>query len=392
MTRFKIILLGGITVAAIAILVVAGLFSRSRPQETSGVGAGGYSTSMPQAAPQPNAFLPSVGQGGHTALGGGTAPSGASSGSAFIPKIPSLDEIQNVISSAVSPPSITSTLLALPAVLDSELTVSSDGAVNTRDYLTYLVLHAQDAKFDFTKLGEIVTSTDTAPPSLTRFIDQALTSGNYAAVKDKIAILRELDMGKIGLEGNIKVATSGIEVARNAMALDKLTLDLIDRFTELQTGTLSRSEFDDFYGKYKNTVAFYARQFLGGAGILAKNDSGQNGNYDFVSWISHLFGLNNRAEASPPLIGGMVSIYTPCTCLYLMAAAYGAILVGPPDPGTFAISPFSMLYMNYMPFSGHWVLGLDVPVPIPCLEQALFICVPSILPGTLGPVLIMGTS
>jgi len=85
--------------------------------------------------------------------------------------------------------------------------------------------------------------------------------------------------------------------------------------------------------------------------------------------------------------GGMV-----LTNIYCTASHNNWIIVGPPVPRSVMLDPGSILYRNYQPFIGHWVLGLANAFE-PCL---MWVCTPlGCFPVPIGGgerVWIMGTS
>ena len=85
--------------------------------------------------------------------------------------------------------------------------------------------------------------------------------------------------------------------------------------------------------------------------------------------------------------GGMVLSDVFCT-----ASFNTWIIVGPPKGGSFTWDLGTILYREFQPFPGHWVLGL-ANIFEPCLEWVcgLFFCVPVPIGGG-ERILMMGTS
>jgi hypothetical protein len=387
-SREKILVLAALVVTTsfvVSVFVISGQKTTDR-----GAGAGKQEAANSGAGVPANAFLPAKPQG----IAGGVSAAQeeaakTSTREEFQTNLPSLEEIKNNIASSLPQVSFSSTtssakneLLTLPAIADSEIAIDPNGTKNALGYFEYLAVHYKDLNFDYRKINDIIDAKSKLPPSVVGLIDEALAGNSYGSADKPLGVLKEFVLAKIEFEKSIKVAEGAISTSRTVVGLDRLAIDLIDRFNDLQSGAIVRNQFEDFYAKYKNTNEFYNNSFLKDAGLISYEESG-----NMFSKILGILGFGRIANAKLPL-GGMVFWQTYCTCSFV-----GAIMVGPPVGGNFALPLFFVLYSNFSPTIGHYVLGLYSPAPIPCLQYAGVVCIPDlVIPGTLGPVIMMGTS
>lgn len=85
----------------------------------------------------------------------------------------------------------------------------------------------------------------------------------------------------------------------------------------------------------------------------------------------------------PKPFGGKIITKVDCDC-----SGFTWIVVGPPVPGSFIITPATRIYREYRIEIGRWVLGLADLILAPCMKKDL-VCVPV---GWGFPVRIIGTS
>jgi hypothetical protein len=363
---------------------------KNSPAAGTGVNVGGSNGGgLPDAfAPRPAQQMPEAG----SRLGSGlTAPEGVSSpanSGQFEVNLPLLEELGKIVSSsplqgpAVSSPQVPR-LLSLSQVPDSELAIDPGGAKDFKGYFEYLSVHYRGLDFDYNNLNKLLRPGDKFYPSPTTLIDAALRSGTFSSTTASLDILKEFAAAKIKFEKSVKVTGVAISDAKTVISLDELTTELIDKFNALTEGRLSNADFSDFYGEYKNTQEFYGEALLKEAGLAAPVGYGK----DIFSEIFDALGLRKIAEAQLPL-GGPILWETVCTCSFV-----GAITVGPPVGGEFALPPFFILFPFFDPTIGNYVLGLYSPEPIPCLQYVVLACLPDpTIPTTFGPVIMLGTT
>lgn len=350
----------------VSVFVISGQKATDR-----GAGAGKQEAANSGAGVPTNAFLPAKPQGiagGVSAAQGGAAKT--STREEFQANLPSLEEIKNNIASSLPQVSLSSTtgsakneLLALPVVADNEIAIDLSGTKNALGYFEYLAVHYKDLSFDYRKINDIIDAKSKFPPSIVGLIDEALASSSYSSAAKPLGVLKEFVLAKIGFEKSIKVAEEAISTSRTVVGLDRLIVDLIDKFNDLQSGAIARNQFEDFYAKYKNTNEFYNNSFLKNAGLISYEESG-----NMLSKILGVLGFGEIANAQLPL-GGMIVWQTFCTCSFV-----GAIMVSPPVGGSFALPVYYLLFANFSPTIGHFVPGFIPPLQYHvCSTLVLFV-------------------
>ena len=147
------------------------------------------------------------------------------------------------------------------------------------------------------------------------------------------------------------------EIKAKAIAVDRLTVELIGKFESFRAGDLSRAELQDFLDKSKATAARETRS-LQAMGPASGSEPG---------WvkIAERLGLGGMARAAYIPFGGPVTATVGCFC-----PPFGlAVTVGPPKGGMFYLTiPFlaSPLFFPFRsPRIGSLVLGVAT-VPAPC--------------------------
>ncbi len=274
-------------------------------------------------------------------------------------------------------------LPSLPQVADNELVVTDSGAADLVGYYKYLALHYREIDFDYKKLNRTLGESDAFYPSPSKLIDRALAGGS-SSVKDSLGTLKEFARAKIEFEKKIPVSRRGIPIDKEAIGFDLLTVQLIEKFESLDSGDLTKDEFTRFYTDYKTAADSYSDKFkesIDGPRIGWREN--------LIPRIAAFLGLADIANAQAvPALGGPIILQTICTCSFV-----GAITVGPPVGGNYALPPVFTLFPNFSPTIGHFVLGVYAPAPVPCLQFVGLACVPDpVIPGAIGIVILMGTS
>lgn len=92
-----------------------------------------------------------------------------------------------------------------------------------------------------------------------------------------------------------------------------------------------------------------------------------------------------KAEAFGLPFGGLITSMTYCTCSFNFLVALSL-----PRPGLYVYSPYStLLFMDYAPLPGSWLLGRFIPGVQACWMYAGLTCFP--VPN-LGTIIATGTS
>lgn len=272
--------------------------------------------------------------------------------------------------------------LELPTVLTSDLKVDETGAKNFAEYMDQVITLSQNITFPYEKFTAISAGTSETILFAEDLIDRAGKENNFSKYRTGLVTMKEFSEYKIGAIKEIKVTGEAIDFNQKAIAFEKLKIDLLEKAIDLADGKMKKEDFDDYYKKYNNTAFYYLEQFKGKYSGLANQR-----NSSFFETLADVFGLRKIAQAFLPLpFGGMISFTLPCPCSFGLSIA-----VGPPVPGKFFISAFgSRIYPFFKPTPGSWILGDYSLTPVPCLQVAFPVCVPSDF--SQGVVIIAGTS
>lgn len=278
-------------------------------------------------------------------------------------------------------PLSSSNLLQLPSVTDAEIAVDPSGARNLAAYLEYFVSHDKEIRFPQNGFDAALKTEGGAPFLPLDLVEVALNIGNFNMVHASLAAMREFVSAKIEFLKSIKVYGAAVGVSKTMIAMDRLTLQLIDKAFAVEQGTLTRAELEDFFQKYKATATFSHEEFEGSYGGLSWYR--EESFFDKVADTLGLRPLLVRAAMVP--FGGPIILTIPCSC----SLGVG-IKVGPPKGGTFYLSVAFQASPAFFPFKAvhpkAFILGNYTPASIPC--NALPACA-TIIPGV---VTMAGTS
>jgi hypothetical protein len=382
MNHPRIVLLGVVALIVMIILVSIGFSPKLRPGQVSNMGTG-QSPFPREYAPNfsINAFLPSSGQ---ISLGGGS-PQNAEPPIFQGKPVTTLEDIAAIIGGAGAAPT-TGNLLPLPNVSDAEIKIDASGAGNVIDYLTYFNTHAIDGgiSFDNQRFEKVLKDGNGILLFTPDLIDKALAGNNFAEVHDSLTVQRDFALAEIAYLKSIRVTAGIASFHKEAIAMEELLIQLIDKTFAVEAGALSKSEFTNFYQKFRMTAESAHGQFVSQSGVLSLGSSGEN----FFARILRDLGFARTARAQTDFsFGGRIGLPVFCLC-----DAGFWVIVGPPKPASlfvplaFVASPFFHIWRSLSP--GVWWLGLYLPsAQIPCLSA--FFCSPI---GSGGLILTTGTS
>jgi hypothetical protein len=284
-----------------------------------------------------------------------------------------------------------SDLLPIPDVPDSELIIQPDGVRAKDEYLNRFALTAAEIDFDFSRFSSVIRDEHGLFLLPQELITAGIADGGLARVLSSLYTLRDFIEAKVVFFRSIPVTGEAIEVNRSMIAVDKLTLLLIDRAVAAANGTLSLEDLSRYTEQYAATVAFYSEAFQRGEALGV-------GAPDLFTRLLNHFSIfispvrTARAQSAGLPFGGFITTIQECTCLagYMMWLTPGYN----PEPGTYtffisyATIASPLLYLYKVPLPGHWILGNYLPAPGPCTSGAL--CVPS--GAFIGIVSFAGTS
>lgn len=387
MTSPKFFIIGGIAAALIFTALV--FFAPNARIKTNNSGSAGLLQAPSAAGVPANAFLPKVADSNPVKSLPASesvdtvAPLSSSESpknSKFQAQTPLLDDIKKMFSaSSVSTKPAPNEMLALPDVPESDISIDKNGVSNSLDYMEYFVTHGTEINFSNEDFQSFPKDEKKIPLSIMGFVDKVLGDNSSENNEAARASLAKYLLAKIVYLKSIKVNGPAVALSREMIAADRVSLSLVDRAFSAKKGEMPRTEFDDYYSKYKNTVTSIHSDLVAEAQSLTLGKSGN------LFWrLAGVFGLGRIAFAAPLLVGGPVLVTIPCTC-----APWGVeIIVGPPMKGvfyltaTFMASPLFFPYRQTQP--GSFDLGLAVLPPMPCNvdPSCLVMAAPIILDGT----------
>lgn len=293
----------------------------------------------------------------------------------------------------VAPPPSAAELLPLPAVTDNELAISASGASTFSSYLEAFVQRGGELEFDGTKLDALPQNAGGFPLLVADLIEAAIRTGNFGGVRAPLGIHEELLTAKVAWERTIPVRESAVAASKTIIAVDRLTLDLIERAYAVADGTLTRRAFEEHYEQYQATLDFYRKQFRSAGGVSYESPGRE---LSGLTKLLRVFGLSPevaRAVAAP--FGGFITFTRSCSCiggyaLYLTPGYVPAPLTPAVLFLSYAVAATPAIFLNHAPVVGHWILGSYAPTPHPCLHDPPD-CDPAGLPA-IGNIITAGTS
>jgi len=383
-------LLTGIAFASILLLgFVIVLFPRQQAQPLSSLNKGEQPKVVSTSVPAPaNAFVPANDSSLNfpTATFRGIPVSSLNDVARVIALSPSSSPLPHGAASAT--PSLSEqtpeNYLSVPIVPDAELNITPLGASNTADYFKYFNGHFRDVPFDVTRFDLALKDKNGTVLFLNDLVEMALAAHNFSGIRGSLAIQRDFAEAEIKFMKSIKVTGSAIEVNREAIGFEMLSVDVIDKAFAVASGTLPESDFISYYGRFVATAQAAHQRLISQSGILSLAAEKQ------PTWISGLLqrlGIKALAQSVNPPFGGTVITDVPCPC-----DAGEWVTIGSPVPASLFVPWAFIASPVFFPFKalhpGAWWLGLYNPVvEVPCLVPPVCSLV-----GTGGEIIMAGTS
>ena len=292
------------------------------------------------------------------------------------------------IKDSVSPPTLIpprqDEILTLPEVVESDLVIDQAGVKNLQTYLEYFNAHSNEIIFNYgEKFASVLKDESGIPLFPVDLIEKASKENNFASIHNSLSIFEEFFSAKINFLKSIKVWGDALGINKTMIGLDKLTLDLMDKTLDFESGKITKADFEDFFKKYKATGLFYNFQFT-----EKFNASSSIQSRGFINDLFALFGLTKIARAFGFPFGGVILFTIPCLC-----SGGVSLIVTAPIGGNFYISfatiasPAFFLYRMLHP--GALILGNFVIGSPGCWEPAIP-CIPINFP--LVTITMAGTS
>lgn len=396
MSHSKIVLGGAVVILGMLFLAIVGWAPKFSPVgvSTNVIPSGQETTppaspyfplpsSSPAAYPQ-NGFLP---QSNSTTLAGNQNSFPAVfNGQA----VTSLNDVANIIASSpsISASSTSVVALAMPAVADSDITIDASGVATVKDYLGYFNQHSvKDILFDSSRFNNVLKDENGILLFTPGLLSKAIADSNFAEVHVSLLAQKDFANAEIVFLKKIKVTGDAIAVSKQAIGMEELVVQLIDKAMAVESGAVTKNDFLVFYQAFNLTASTAHQKLLAQSGALAVTPS--------PSWFDRILGalhLTAQAQVVNPAavpFGGRIVTPIPCLCDLGFW-----IVVGPPRPASLFV-PFAFLatplfYLDKSLTPGVWWLGLYNPIAqIPCLTGLPPFCVPA---GFGGEIIMTGTS
>ena len=274
-------------------------------------------------------------------------------------------------------------LLALPNVPDSEINIDPSGVATALGYVKYFNGHFKDVSFDSGKFSGVLKNKNGTILFVPDLIQKALVDNNFAEIHDSLVVQRNFADADIAYMKSIKVAGAAIALNKQAIGLEELTQNLIDKALAVGAGTLSKNDFLGFYGELAATAQDAHQKLSVQVGLLTMA-VGDN----WLTDILDIFSTKAFAQSANPPFGGTVVSILPCEC------NLGEwVVIGTPVPALLFVPIPFLASPLFFPFKGNhpgaWWLGLYSPLDqILCLS-AVASCGPI---GSGGEIIMAGTS
>ena len=285
---------------------------------------------------------------------------------------------------------LTSDLLTLPTVNISELNIGAGGASNLPSFVSFFTENRTSIQFDLARFNTLLRREHNIPLLPVELIEKALADNNFAGIHESLVNYRDFLLAKINYLKSIPVKDAAVVLNQYMIGADRLTINLIDKAFEHESRLFTKFQLQDYLEKYLNTIAAYSQRFRS-AGLTKSDYEPAAALHEFQKALAYFVPVA-RAQAGTLPFGGLITIIEECTCtggyLFYMTPGY----IPAPAPGPIFISYATiaspLLFLNKMPFPGHWILGNYLLTPGTCHSAAL--CVP--VGGFIGIVVMAGTS
>jgi peptidoglycan hydrolase-like protein with peptidoglycan-binding domain len=132
--------------------------------------------------------------------------------------------------------------LLLPVVSDKEIFVDSIGLKTTEDYIIYFLKNSSNISFDNRKFETVLKDENgifLLAPELT---EKAIKESVGQEIKNSLLVQKEFIEAKLAFLKSIKVSNETVFLHKKMIGFDKLTLELIQKTMELESGKTSKTE------------------------------------------------------------------------------------------------------------------------------------------------------
>ncbi len=310
-----------------------------------------------------------------------------------------LPEIQKKVEDALPPPARPQDLLALPVIADSELTIDPSGIKTQEEYLKYFATHIKDISFNNNRFASGTKDANNLVMLPADLVQRVIGGETSSTLQYSLKTFRDLSLAKVDYFKTLKVAPAMVAMNKRMIGFEMLHAQLLDKAIAVAGGTETRDNLKTFYDKFKTTALQENAGFLNSFSIVSAKKGFFAG---FLENTLSFLGLRKQASAQlPTLIGGVVTVMVPCTCILAGPQALGlAFTVAGPDPVTLMASYIWIATPALFPYKGvhpgAWWLGEYTPAPAPCLLLSVCgwapCCIPNpIIAGGATPFLV-GTS
>jgi len=224
----------------------------------------------------------------------------------------------------------------------------------------------QQIKFDRTRFAKLIKDSNGYPLFATQLVEKLLTSPSSPGIASSLSIIRDYTVSKIAYQSSIPVSGVVKNVNKTMIAMDKLTIDLIDHAINYLEKKISADSLQSYFDSYKASAVYQGRQ-------MSKNISQSMSikDYSLAESLLDQFGLRKIAQAAglTPFGGQINSITAVCVCTGLML---DVSLIPNGDSTTMMLlwetlaSP--LLYLYKAPLPQSYLLGHYIEASIPCLQ------------------------
>jgi len=252
----------------------------------------------------------------------------------------------------------TASLLPLPSVPNSELSVVFGGAQSFEEFVRVLIDPDAPFLFERERFASLLKEDDGIPYSVTDLMNMSLASGKWVAVEPSLVTLQDFIKARIAYVKTVKVSGGAVEFARTMVAFDMLTAGLLDEV--VANGGKPSGELQRKVAVYAATGAYQNQEI--GSRVREQASSRTPDIFGFFSKLIPFIPQNAYAQAggkSP--FGGKINFRKDCTLcnfgfiITLKNAVDDSSLSLFISWATFA-SP--LFYINKNPTSGQNIIGL----------------------------------
>ncbi|OGY65416.1 MAG: hypothetical protein A3A04_01140 [Candidatus Harrisonbacteria bacterium RIFCSPLOWO2_01_FULL_40_28] len=281
---------------------------------------------------------------------------------------------------------VRSGLLELPIVIDNEIRIDSRGIASLSDYVKYFADRAhKEMNFDRKKLANILKNNSNVPLFPADLVDKGLREGNFNTLIPSFLITRDFIEAKISFLREVRIKRELIQYHKTMIGVERLTLSLVGKVLEKESGTLSHADFVDYYRRYQETIVHYRRQFNKDYHAAAR------GSGSIFERISAVFIPRTQALGADIGFGGLITLIENCECEGDLEISLRTVGVTSLSPLHISIATLSspLFYQYKLLAMGTWFLGFYNPGVYTCSTAAAY-CYPS--SAGVGRITTTGTS